>query len=153
MWQMTWFTITDEKLFRMSSYSHKWHDYHEQFIWKIFIFSCVMQKDILNVVNWVENLQETKRFLDHQTIWSWRICGCSTNFFFIVLDFFLFWLWCNEMFVRTFLQGQICSYIASSHLYHLLIRVKVQNCHGGKKTAFFPPVTRSRALFDKISLG
>ena len=73
--------------------------------------------------------------------------------FFHCTRFFLFWLWCNEMFVRTFLQGQICSYIASSHLYHLLIRVKVQNCHGGKKTAFFSPVTRSRALFDKISLG
>ena len=66
--QIKCFTISDEKLFRMSSCSHKLHNYDEQFTWKIFTCTYVLQKDILNVVNRVENLQETKRFLDHQTI-------------------------------------------------------------------------------------
>ena len=61
--QIKCFTISDEKLFRMSSCSHKLHNYDEQFTWKIFTCTYVLQKDILNVVNRVENLQETKRFL------------------------------------------------------------------------------------------
>ena len=43
-------------------------------------------------------------------------------------------------------------FIAWNHLYHLLITLKVQNCHEGKKGRF-SPVTRWISIFDKMSLG
>ena len=82
--------ITNEKLFRMSSCSHKWHDYDEKFIRKSFIFHYVSQKDILNVVNQVENLQETKLFETIKLFWSWKMCEYSANFFSLHSIFFSF---------------------------------------------------------------
>ena len=56
--------------------------------------------------------------------------GMLCKLFFHCTRFFFFWFWCGEIFLRTLLWSQRCSYIPSNHLYHLLIRLKVQSCHG-----------------------
>ena len=79
-----------------------------------------------------------KAFWDYQTILIVKNVRILSKLFFHCTRFFFFWFGCSEIFLRTFLWSQRCSYIPSNHLYHLLIRLKVQNCHGGKKGPFFP---------------
>ena len=125
--------------------------------WKVhskkFYISLCVTKDILNVVNQVENLQETNHFLDYQTILIVKNVRILSKLFFHCTQFFFFWFGCSEIFLRTFLWSHRCSYIPANHLYNFLIRLKVQNCHREKKGPFFPNVTRWMSLFDKISLG
>ena len=53
--QIKFSTITDEKLFRMSSCSHKWHNYDQNFLLLFFLISLCITKRQYSVVNHVEN--------------------------------------------------------------------------------------------------
>ena len=130
-------TTTDEKLFRMSSCSHKWHNY-DQIFFEIFLISLCITKRQYECSKSRWKFSGKKTFFRLSNYFDPEKCGNAQQTFFHCTPFFLFWFWCNEMFVRIFLSGQRCCYIHSTHLYHLLIRLKVQNCHGGKKS-LFPP--------------
>ena len=135
----------------MSSYP-----YHSSkfFIFKMFTFYYMYFQAVLTVVKWTYKRLESNVFhtlnffvtLEHVKKDLKTFFHCTWNFFLLTVK--------SENFCENILpKSKRCSYIFSNYSYDALFRLKSKTVTGGKKGPFFPPVTRWKSLFDKISLG
>ena len=88
--QIKWSTITGEKLFRMSSCSHKWHNYDQNFLWNFLISLCITKRQYKCSKSRWKFSGNKKFFLDYQIILILKNVGTLSKLFFIALDFFCF---------------------------------------------------------------